>query len=56
MPKLLMTHILDMMKEKRHVSILAIRRLFNFIRIFQYLIERDPKLDEIMSSKIKNFI
>ena len=56
MPKLMMTHIVDMMKENRHVSIIAIRRLFNFIRIFSYLIEKDPKLEEIMSSKIENFI
>ena len=34
MPKLLMTHIVDLMKENRHVSMIAIRRLFNFIRIF----------------------
>ena len=56
MPKLLMTHILDMMKENRHVSIVAIRRLLNFIRIFYYLIERDPKLEEIMSKKVEDFI
>ena len=56
MPKLMMTHIVDMRKENRHVSIIAIRRLFNFIRIFSYLIEKDPKLEEIMSSKIESFI
>ena len=49
-PKLLLTHIINMMKGERHVSIIAIRRLFNFIRVFQYLIEKDPKLEEIMSS------
>jgi hypothetical protein len=34
MPRLLMTHVVDLMKENRHISIIAIRRLFNFIRIF----------------------
>ena len=44
MPKLVMTHIVDMMKENRHVSMIAIRRLFNFMRIFLYLSDQDPKI------------
>lgn len=38
MPKLISTHIIDMMKENRHLSIIAIRRLMNFIRIFKWFI------------------
>jgi hypothetical protein len=34
MPKLIFTHILSMVGENIHVSIVAIRRLFNFIRLF----------------------
>ena len=44
MPKLIHTHVIDMMKENRHASIIAIRRLMNFIRLFQWLIEKDPKI------------
>lgn len=44
MPKLMITHILDMMKENRHTSIIAIRRLMNFIRLFRYFIEKDEKI------------
>ena len=46
MPKLIITHIVDMMKENRHASIIAIRRLINFIRLFQYFIDKDPKIQE----------
>jgi hypothetical protein len=44
MPKLMVTHILDMMKENRHASIIAIRRLMNFIRLFRYFIEKDERI------------
>jgi hypothetical protein len=50
MPKLIKTHIVDMMKENRHTSILAIRRLFNFIRLFLYFIDKDPKIAENIES------
>mmetsp|Transcript_34673 Transcript_34673/g.53119 ORF Transcript_34673/g.53119 Transcript_34673/m.53119 type:complete len:394 (-) Transcript_34673:2675-3856(-) len=56
MPKLITTHIVDMMKENRHLSMLAIRRLFNFIRILLYLMERDPKVQETMNERIKKFL
>ena len=56
MPKLITTHIVDMMKENRHVSILSIRRLFNFIRVFQYLMAQDPKIEEEMNKKIAYFL
>ena len=39
MPKLIITHLVDMINEKNHVSITAIRRLVNFIRLFRLLIE-----------------
>jgi hypothetical protein len=45
MPKLLTTHLVDMVSENTHVSLLAIRRLFNFIRLFRLLIELQPEAD-----------
>jgi hypothetical protein len=36
-PSLIITHIVDLMKDNRHVSIVSIRRLINFIRLFWYL-------------------
>ena len=38
-PRLIMTHIADLTKENRHVSIIAIRRLFNFMRLFHMLVK-----------------
>jgi len=39
MPKLLTTHLVDMVSDNTHISLVAIRRLFNFIRLFRLLIE-----------------
>lgn len=50
MVKLISTHIIDMMKENRHISIIAIRRMFNFIRLFIYLVNQDPKIQEEMDA------
>lgn len=44
MPKLISTHIIDMMKENRHISIIALRRVFNFIRLFAHLAAKDAKI------------
>jgi len=38
LPKLIITHLVDMVDEKKHMSIQAIRRLLNFIRLFKLLI------------------
>ena len=56
LPKLMSTHILDMMKENRHVSIIAIRRLFNFIRLFAYFAQKDAKIQQELNSKLQEFI
>ena len=55
-PRLIMTHIADLTKENRHVSIIAIRRLFNFMRLFHMLVKKFPKAAEIMDQKLKDFI
>jgi len=44
MPKLIITHIVDMVDEKKHMSIVAIRRLVNYIRLFRLLIELCPEV------------
>lgn len=56
MPKLISTHIIDMMKENRHISIIAIRRVFNFIRLFAYLVSKDDKIQEELDSRLSAFI
>jgi ubiquitin-protein ligase len=38
MPKLIITHLVELADEKKHVSIIAIRRLFNFLRLYRLLI------------------
>lgn len=55
MPKLIHTHVCDMMKENRHVSIIAIRRLMNFIRLFQWFIEKDEKIQKVIDETIEHF-
>ena len=42
LPKIIVTHVADLIQEFRHVSILAIRRLMNFIRLFHLLVELHP--------------
>jgi ubiquitin-protein ligase len=55
MPKLLTTHLVDMVGDNTHVSLVAIRRLFNFIRLFRLLIELQPEADKILDQKLKTF-
>jgi hypothetical protein len=56
MPKLIITHVADLIQEVRHVSILAIRRLINFIRLFHLLIDKYPEIGEEIDRKIEQFI
>jgi hypothetical protein len=56
MTKLITTHIVDITKENRFISIVAIRRLINFIRLFLYLIEKDPSIQEKMDATLTGFI
>jgi len=56
MPKLIIAHVSDLIQEVRHVSILAIRRLMNFIRLFRLLIEKYPEISEEIDRKIESFI
>ena len=56
LPKLIVTHVADLIQELRHSSILAIRRLVNFVRLFRLLIELHPEIGEEIDGKIKQFI
>ena len=56
MTKLITTHIVDITKQNRFISIVAIRRLMNFIRLFHYLIEKDPSIQEKIDATLTGFI
>ena len=56
MLKLIGTHVLDMMKEDVHISIVAIRRLFNFIRLFLYFMKNDAQIEKDMDVLLDAFI
>jgi hypothetical protein len=56
LPKLIVTHVADLIQEMRHTSILAIRRLVNFVRLFRWLIELHPEVGEEIDAKIEQFI
>jgi len=55
MPKLLTTHLVDMVGDNTHISLVAIRRLFNFIRLFRLLIELQPDAEKILNQRLKTF-
>ena len=55
MPKLIITHMVELANERKHVSILAVRRLINFIRLFRLSIELVPGVMEIINEKIRVF-
>lgn len=44
MPKLIITHMVEIVSEKKHCSIIAIRRLVNFFRLFRILISLEPSV------------
>jgi len=46
MPKLIITHMVEVVNETKHCSIIAIRRLVNFYRVFTMLIEMCPTIKD----------
>ena len=56
LPKLIITHVADMIQEFRHISILAIRRLINFVRLFRLLMDLYPEISNEIDGKIEQFI
>jgi hypothetical protein len=56
LPKLLITHMVDLCDLKRNVSILAIRRLVNFLRLFRLLMEMYPEISKEIDRQLEDFI
>lgn len=56
MPKLIITHIVDMVEEKKHISVTAIRRLVNYMRLFRLFIELCPELEDEVALRLNTFI
>lgn len=56
LPKLIITHLVDIVDEKKYISITAIRRLVNFIRLFRLLIELSPEVQKKCNEKLEEFI
>lgn len=56
LPKLITTHLVEMCSETKHMSVLAIRRLINFIRLFRLLIELEPQTGNIVHDRLKDFL
>jgi len=56
MPKLMTTALVDIVSgEKHHRSLVAIRRMFNFLRLFHLLFELQPDAVSHVDEKIKIF-
>ena len=55
MPKLIITHVVSMADAQKHISIIAIRRLINFIRLFHLCIELVPGVMPIINEMITAF-
>jgi len=55
LPKLIITHMVDMANERKHISILALRRLINFIRLFRLAIELVPGVQTTINENIRMF-
>ena len=56
LPKLITTHCVEMCSENKYMSVVAIRRLLNFIRLFRLLIELEPRTTEIVHERLKVFM
>lgn len=54
--KLIGAHVLDVIKETVHPSVLVIRRLFNFLRLMIYLIEKHPRIQDTIEQKVGDFM
>lgn len=56
MPKLILALILNIMQQKEHSSLKAIRMLTNLHRLFLVLLEEFPNLNKIIDEKLEKFI
>jgi len=56
MPRLMTTLLVDLVEQKHHFSLVAIRRLFNFIRLFRLLFELAPEAEKMVDDRLKEFM
>lgn len=55
-PKMLVTHLVDLCDLTRTVSTVAIRRLVNMIRLFRLLLKLYPEVAKIIDEQLEKFI
>mmetsp|Transcript_27056 Transcript_27056/g.19502 ORF Transcript_27056/g.19502 Transcript_27056/m.19502 type:complete len:125 (+) Transcript_27056:1001-1375(+) len=56
MPKLIISHLVELVDDKKHISIAALRRLVNFLRLFRMLIDMNPEVNQEINERIEKFI
>lgn len=56
MPKLIISHLVELVDDKKHISITALRRLINFIRLFRMLIDMYPEVENTINERLEKFI
>lgn len=55
-PKMLVQHLVDLCDLTRTVSIVAIRRLVNFMRLFRLLMKMYPEVEKTIDEQLEKFI
>jgi len=56
MPKLIITHLVSLIDLKQCISIKAIRRLINFMRLFRWLMKEHPEIEANIDAQLEKFI
>ena len=52
----MITHVVEMLQEMRHISVQSIRRLINFIRLFRLLLDMFPEAEKELEQKVEFFV
>ena len=55
-PKIISTHVLNLLKDNQHITINSIRRVFNFIRLWTYLSAKDEKIQSAVDLSLSKFM
>jgi len=56
LPKLIITHLVDLVDAKKSISIVAIRRLFSFFRLFRLLMALHPEVEKTIDADLEKFV
>jgi hypothetical protein len=56
LPKLIITHLVNLVDLKLCISIKAIRRLVNFLRLFRWLMKEHPEIEKTVDEQLEKFI